>query len=171
MKFTFDVEIKNGKIIINNQETNLSSVENFSSPFYALSRNLGNTLNKSFNLNGLYSKQIFWPTELQFIVEWTLSHRYEIFSTEHMREKAHQLNVPIGACKASLYGEVVEAEVNHGIVTKIVTRLPHRFDNTVDICFAIAFDDDGVHVKTLWLNNRKDNHFTIDESKYVKNNT
>ena len=168
MKFSFDVEIKNGKVLVNGQDSENSDVKNYSIPMYALGRNIGVALERSFDISGLYSKQVFWPNEVQFAVEWMLCHRYEITATEHMKTKANLLSVPVGACKAALYGEIIEAELEHGDVKKVVTRLPHRFDSNLDICFAVAFDDDGAHVKTMWLNRKDDNHSTLCVDNYVK---
>ena len=88
-----------------------------------------------------------------------------------MTDKANLLNIPVGAYKAALYGEVIEAELEHGTVVKVVTRLPHRFDSTLDICFAVAIDGEEARVKTVWLNRRNDNHETICKENYVREET
>ena len=65
----------------------------------------------------------------------------------------------------------VETEVdNKGNeqVCKIVIRV--TFDNERDITFAIIPKENNIgFIKTAWLNNREDIHFTLDKSRYVQN--
>lgn len=121
-------------------------------------------------LNGLYSRQVFWPEAIQAVVDHAMSKRYYIDATNHAKEKLNQLFLPRGLFKAVAYGEVIEAEFVDGLLVKIVTRLPHR-TREADICSAILIEPEGrngiLRVKTIWTNRREDNHSTINEEAYV----
>ena len=170
MKFEFDVELKDGKYIINGHEYN-TNISTASGAFRGVMfQHIGD---RFWNLNGLYNKAVYWPEELQFAIQWTMNERYIIHATNHMFNKIQRLHLPRGCYKAMLYGEVIEAEVEHGKVVKVVTRLPHRFDECLDLCAAIVFSKDGygtniARVKTIWVNNWMDNHSTICKENYVQ---
>ena len=51
-----------------------------------------------------------------------------------------------------------------GSIIKVLARLP--YDAQYDIL--VAFIPDRSFVKTGWLNDKNDNHYTLDESKYTK---
>ena len=59
---------------------------------------------------------------------------------------------------------IFEAEIINKELTKIVIRI--AYDNTNDLCLAIAIKENGLMVKTVWLNSKNDNHKTLDTSKY-----
>ena len=61
-----------------------------------------------------------------------------------------------------------EVEVENGKVIKIVVRT--SYDSIKDVSIAILFKTfDGIpFVKTAWLNNKSDAHYTLDTSKYVQ---
>lgn len=60
--------------------------------------------------------------------------------------------------------EVVEVEVERGIVQKILYRF--RLDGTRDVCMPVIPRGPRMFVKTVWCNVRGDNHRTLDRSKY-----
>lgn len=122
--------------------------------------------------DGLYSRQIYFPNAVEYLVAKTLRQKYKVYPTEHYFTKAKKLNINPNTYKALLYGDIIEAEISNSEVTKIIVRLPNRYDTSTDICGALAFNknenDVFVSVKTVWLNNRFDNHNTIRTEKYVK---
>ena len=62
---------------------------------------------------------------------------------------------------------LIELETNQfGGPVKAVIRLP--YDSKFDVVLAIIPDFNVATVKTLWLNESNDSHFTLDKSKYNK---
>lgn len=121
-------------------------------------------------LNGLYSRQVFWPETIQAVLDHTMSYQYFIEKTRHAMERMNQLYLPSNLHKAVAYGEIIEAEFDNGKLIKIVTRLPHR-TREADICSAILVNPDDrfgiLRVKTIWLNHHNDNHSTINKEAYI----
>lgn len=123
-------------------------------------------------LNGLYSKQVYWPEGIQAVLDHVLSNKYVIFNTIHASDKIFYLGLPDRIYKAMLYGEVIEAEFHKGKLTKIVTRLKDKRSDSIDICAAILINPVDTYgnvakVKTVWINDRDDNHKTINKEMYV----
>jgi hypothetical protein len=59
---------------------------------------------------------------------------------------------------------IVEVEVSNGAVSKVVSRLP--YDKSFDIIVVLVPHQRVV--KTVWLNSKKDLHYTLDASKYSR---
>lgn len=102
-----------------------------------------------------------------------LSNRYVVFNTTHARDKIFYLGLPGRIYKAMLYGEVIEAEFHKGKLTKIVTRLKDKRSDSIDICAAILINPVDTYgnvakVKTVWINDRDDNHKTINKEMYIR---
>lgn len=62
--------------------------------------------------------------------------------------------------------DIVEIGVTGNTVTKIVARIPHDEKKDIVIVFLPA---DGF-VKTVWANEKNDNHKSLNKSKYVDPN-
>ena len=63
---------------------------------------------------------------------------------------------------------VVEVETNeNGEIIKILVRIPYKYKAGFDLCIVIIPDGKQARVKTGWLNSRKDNHKTLDVTKYL----
>ena len=61
---------------------------------------------------------------------------------------------------------IIEVETNPaGLITKIVIRI--GYDSRFDIAIALLPDFDVATVKSCWLNERNDIHFTLDKNKYL----
>lgn len=122
--------------------------------------------------DGLYNRQIYFPNSVKYLIAKTLSSKYKMYPTEHYLLKAKKLNINSNTYKALLYGEVIEVKILKAEITKLVVRLPNKYDANTDICGVLAFNKNGndvfIRVKTVWLNNRFDNHNTIRTEKYVK---
>jgi hypothetical protein len=58
--------------------------------------------------------------------------------------------------------QIIEVELENNRVTKVLYRLPYtsRFD------LMVALIPSTFLVKTVWLNDRTDKHFTLDKSEY-----
>lgn len=117
-------------------------------------------------LNGLYSKQVYWPETVQAVITHVLSCRHIIQPTVHAQVRMAQLYLPDNVYKIVIHGKVIEAEFNNGRLIKIVTRMPHK-SKPLDICAAISIEENVCKVKTIWLNNYNDNHNTISKEAYV----
>lgn len=161
MNFNFDIKDLPSNAIKNSSANTLSYIIN-------------NMINNTFeNITGIYNKGVYWPDEVEFAVQYTLSQKYRILPTQHLFDKLKLLNLPFNCYKAMLYGTVVEAELNHGVVKKVITRLPNRFNKDETLCAAIAFDlninnkNIVAHVKTIWTNRTEDNHRTIHKENYI----
>lgn len=117
--------------------------------------------------DGVYNKAVYWPMNLEMAIEEKMMTKYEIVYTNHYLERCEQWDIPWSCYRASLYGEIIEAEIQNGMIIKIVTRLPNRKRPDEDICFAILLEYDIARVKTVWCNMNYDNHYTIKKSNYV----
>lgn len=117
--------------------------------------------------DGTYNKAVYFPAGLQYILSKTMETRYKITSTRHADEKIKICHLSPNIYKTALYGEVIEVEVKDCQIVKVITRLPSLFDN-VDICSAVAINGTEARVKTVWTNDRFDNHYTLRTENYVK---
>lgn len=59
--------------------------------------------------------------------------------------------------------EIFEVEIINDEIVKIAFRM--EYDEIFDLCVAMNLDKKFT-VKTVWLNEISDNHYTLDESKY-----
>lgn len=117
---------------------------------------------------GVYNKAVYWPIELEIKIQKIKSKPQRLIPTSHYKEKEAKLKLPNNCYKAALYGQIVEAEYNGTSVTKIITRLTNRYNHSQDICYAIAIGNDGLHIKTVWTNNKEDNHYTLKANNYIQ---
>lgn len=118
--------------------------------------------------SGIYNKAVYWPVELETRIAEIKSIRQFLSPTQHYKDKAAKLKLRDNCYKVALYGEVVEAEYDNRI-TKIVTRIFNRYNRNQDLCCAIAIDDNELRVKTVWLNDRRDKHYTLNRKNYIQN--
>lgn len=66
--------------------------------------------------------------------------------------------------------DVVEVSTTDNKLSKLLVRVPHPEDNTLDVVMAIRPGETKKHpwlVVTSWLNKRNDTHQTLDRSKYA----
>ena len=127
--------------------------------------------------DGTYNVDVYWPAEIQEALDKKLSMCYYVEYTRHYCERAVYNRVPVGAYKVALYGRVVELEISHGIISKIITRFNDERKYGRSFCFAISFGHvhkcrsgkliPSVRVKTVWVNNKNDNHYTLRKEKIV----
>lgn len=120
--------------------------------------------------SGIYNKAVYWPVELEIRIAEIKSIRQFLSPTQHYRDKAAMLRLSDNCYKVALYGQVVEAEYDiYNGVTKTITRIPNRYNRNQDLCCAIAIDDNELRVKTVWLNDRRDKHYTLNRKNYIQN--
>lgn len=122
--------------------------------------------------DGLYSKQVYWNNEIQNKVEELLSQKWYLVPTHHYYNKIEILGVPKGVYRATLYGDVIEVELQNNEISKIITRIPDRIDShNRDICMALSIHKEQnytITIKTLWTNLKSDTHLTINKSNYIQ---
>lgn len=133
--------------------------------------------------DGLYNKAVYWPVELEIELKRVISMRYTIAPTNHYYDRCDFWRIPASVCKALIYGEVVEVQVENGQIVKLITRLPNHKNPDEDICGALwlGYNEPPVYtfpvpiyparVKTVWCNSAYDNHTTIDKTKYIQQAT
>ena len=167
MKITFDVDIHDDYFKINGAK---QSIKGRSYPWSCLSHSLNSYLFSTFiNLNGTFNKNVFWCDEVEYAVQYALRKKYTIIPTRHYFKRVSELRLPRNCYKAMLHGEVIEAELNLGSVTKIVVRLQNNKFPDKDTCAAIVLNADGTAVvRTVWVNRHNDKHSTIHKENYVQ---
>lgn len=168
MEFNLDVTMKSSGFYING----VFYHDNGISPIHSLSQAIANHICRiGQTLTGVYNRSVYWPPELQFIIDWTLSNRFTLSPSEHMLERAKKYNITQNCYKAALAGKVVEATVINGTLTKVVTRLASRQNPEFDNCYVVEFTmKKGVNiavVRTVWLNKKDDCHRTLKRRNYV----
>lgn len=127
--------------------------------------------------DGIYNVDVYWPQEIKEALDKKLSMCYYIECTRHYCERAVYNRIPIGAYKLALYGKVVELEVSHGLISKIITRIDDSIKSGRSFCFAVSFGKvhrcnsgaliPAVAIKTVWVNNIDDNHYTLKKERFV----
>lgn len=125
--------------------------------------------------DGIYNKAVFWPAELQMVINQTMRKRYKIVPTFHAKQKIAKLDLPQTSYKIALYGEIVEVEIENDIVKKVITRTKRKSNKrnyNQDVCSAVAFNYENfeARVKTMWLNATKDSHKTLHTKNYISEN-
>lgn len=114
----------------------------------------------------LYHRDIGFPKGLQ----WPLGGRYRLTLSGHARleckkDRYNPIRVPnvIDFDRS----DVFEIEVDDGTIVKFAIRI--RYDGRHDLALVLRPSEEGAfHVVTVWLNSRKDQHFTLDERKYAR---
>lgn len=116
----------------------------------------------------LYSKQIYWPNEIETKVKEITDEKHFVNQTIHFKNRRMELNLPYGIWKLALVGEVIECEIINGYVVKLITRVQNKCRPWQDICFAISIEGKCVGIKTVWTNAHLDSHQTIKTGNYVQ---
>ena len=168
MKITFDVKIYDSHVEINGTKHQIQDTQY---TWSSLSHSLENYLFCTFlySLNGIFNKNVFWCDEVEYAVQYVLRKKYTIIPTQHYFKRISELHLPRNCYKAMLHGEVIEAELNLGSVTKVVVRLQNNKSPNKDICAAISLNADGTAVvHTVWVNHHNDEHSTIHKENYVQ---
>lgn len=169
MKMTFDIQVGETTCEINGKSYPLSHKDAIFSISHVLEEYL---FDVSKSLHGTFNRNVYWTDEVEFAVQYALRKKYVIRYTKHLLDRLRENKLPRNCYKAMLYGEIVEAEFDHGEVVKVVTRLPNHRNPDTDICAAIQISGLGnehiATVRTVWLNRRDDMHDTINEENYVR---
>ena len=167
MKITFDVDIHDDYIEINGIKHPIRDTQY---TWSSLSRSLESYLFNTFvhSLNGTFNKNVFCD-EVEYAVQYALRKKYTVIPTRHYFKRISELHLPRNCYKAMLHGEVIEAELDFGSVTKVIVRLQNNKFPNKDTCAAISLNVDGTAVvHTVWVNNHNDEHSTIHKENYVQ---
>lgn len=129
-------------------------------------------MGKYKKLDGLYNKGVYWPPQVQAVVDHVLSYSYAMSPTNHATEKITQLNLPTMCYKSLLFGDPIEATFENGRLVKIVFRIANTKNCFQDICGAVRFninekDKNTASVITVWTNSNTDNHSTLKRENYA----
>ena len=120
-------------------------------------------------MSKLYNIGVYYPHDVEVMVENAMRKRYEIIATRHAEYKIAKLRLPNNCYKAMLHGRIVEVEIEDGRVNKIITRLKNRYNSKEDLCAAILLGKDRTaRVKTIWINRIDDSHKTIRMENYER---
>lgn len=82
--------------------------------------------------------------------------------SSHAQEEARKDNVKLPT-RLPTEAVLVEVETVNGVAVKYLYR--YRYDAQQDLVLAITTDG---HVKTVWVNQAKDLHRTLDTRKYAR---
>lgn len=118
-------------------------------------------------IDGVYNKAVYWPLNLESVIDEIVRVKYKIEYTKHYSERCEQWDVPWSCYKAALYGEIIEVKIQNGVIVKVVTRLPNNKQPDEDIYFAIMLNGNVACVKTVWCNMNYDKHYTIKKENYA----
>lgn len=107
----------------------------------------------------LYHPKIGFPSSFRRPVG-----TFRTLPSRHARERAAEngFNIPTTINLNDF--SIVEIEMINGRLVKIVVR--GEYDEYDDICMAIMPKGGIMFVKTAWLNHWRDNHKTLDRSRY-----
>lgn len=120
-------------------------------------------------MSKLYNIGVYYPHDVEVMVENAMRKRYEVIATRHAEYKIAKLRLPNNCYKAMLHGRIVEVEIEDGRVNKIITRLNNRYNSKEDLCAAILLGEDRTaRVKTIWINRIDDSHKTIRIENYER---
>lgn len=115
----------------------------------------------------LYHKDVFLPRRIKGMVPAGVkSLRYTLHAGRELNHEGiyhPPMVVDLGAV------EVVEVSVAYDAVDKVIVRMPCEVKPDCDYVLALIPTEDKKTwlVKTGWLNNRNDNHRTLDSRPYV----
>lgn len=127
-------------------------------------------------MSKLYHKKVYWCANFDTQARALFNKNYSLHLFEHllyskdkhgmtMRELDRIIDELIDNKRCYFLYEV-ETKGKDDIV-KCVLRTSYDLDKDISIVFAISKDNKNI-VKTAWLNNKNDRHFTLDRSKYYK---
>lgn len=123
----------------------------------------------------LYHRQVAWDNYFDYICRRMLN-SMDIVLSEHAKAQFDQRDIDKGYIFALLKynrkGEIFEVEKQGKYVEKFVIRMPYDLHDDVSIVLSVHYDEQTnsryLIMPTIWLNNRYDRHFTLDENKYEK---
>lgn len=115
----------------------------------------------------LYHAEVKWPKRIKNLLPFGVRElRYSGHALSASQDDRYgQMELPQQVNMADVY--VFEAEeIRRGQLTKVVFRV--EYNERLDMVVAAIPERGGLFVKTVWFNERRDNHKTLDRSKYQR---
>lgn len=116
-------------------------------------------------MSKLYHRELGLPKQTEFLFGKTYKLRY----SNHAKQAC--LNDRYGMITPPFTAEItrenlIEVELNGQAIVKAVIRIPYNDKN--DLVIVLMPDFDMAFVKTVWLNDRADNHKTLKTHLYSR---
>ena len=111
--------------------------------------------------DGLYHKLVFLPKINKIDAD------YPCVYTQHARESALTDKYGLIILPKTYNiakSDIIELEIKNNDINKLVIRI--GYNDKYDLILVISFYT-GM-IKTVWLNKKDDNHYTLDKNKYIK---
>jgi hypothetical protein len=109
----------------------------------------------------LYHHKLGFPTNLPLPIG-----QFKLVYTHHARSKGLPYYPP---SFSTFEARVIEIEVNlQGEIRKILYRMPYQGHLDKDILLAITHENGKAIVRTVYLNDRSDNHATLNTVRYTR---
>ena len=111
--------------------------------------------------DGLYHKLVFLPKINKIDAD------YPCVYTKHARESALTDKYGLIILPKTYNiakSDIIELEIKNNDINKLVIRI--GYNDKYDLILVISFYT-GM-IKTVWLNKKDDNHYTLDKNKYIK---
>jgi hypothetical protein len=113
----------------------------------------------------LYHYKVFLPATLR-LPFGTFPLRYTRHAEQAARTDRYGV-APLPSRLNTRFAKVVEVETDdRGTVQKIVYRIPVSFE--LDLCLAVIPENGTFRVKTVWQNESRDSHATLNVNRYQR---
>lgn len=107
----------------------------------------------------LFHRDIYFPAQLK-----CPQGKFVLKYGSHAKQRAALNAIPIPTILDTAQAVVIEAELVHNKVVKILYRL--AYDSMRDILLAV--DVEHWFIKTIWANRKNDTHKTLNRSAYAR---
>jgi len=115
--------------------------------------------------NGLYHKDVFFPSEFNLLTGQTFFIRLTNHARKACLDDRYGYFLPPAKVVIEA-GQVIEVEITAGKCSKVVVR--QSLDKNRDIIIVFIPEGSTAVCKTLWINMKTDSHKTLDRSRYVQ---
>ena len=125
-------------------------------------------------MSRLYHKKVYWCADFDSQAKALFNKNYSLHLFEHLLYSTDKHGMTMRELDR-IIDELMENKRNfylyeaqtdiHDNVYKIALRTSYDIDRDISIVFANGKDGKLI-VKTAWLNDKKDRHFTLDKTKY-----
>ena len=111
----------------------------------------------------LYHRDVNLPPQLKKLKKQIIP---DLAYSYHAQNQAYNKGIILPDKLEYSGHNIIEAEIIDSIVYKLVVRVEYEHNSDYDICLVII-NNNGILIKTLWLNNKTDTHKTLDKSNYL----
>ena len=109
----------------------------------------------------LYHHEVYIPTNIKLPTG-----AYSLTYSQHARQAARSDrygHIPLPAYIDTSKAMLIEVEIENGKILKILYR--SQLNDKLDVCIVVI--PGRWFVKTLWINESSDKHFTLNRNKYA----